>query len=331
MPRVSIILPCWNAADTLPECLDSVRMQTWQDWELVAVNDGSTDATLAVLNEYAARDSRIRVLDLPKVGIVDAPMRGVEMLFGEYLARMDADDVMHPERIAKQVALLDSTPDVAICGTHVWHMGLPAGEGRQRYLDWINAFSDHASINREFFVECPIANPTAMMRREEFDTIGGYQDHGWAEDYDLFMRFLLNGDRFAVVPEPLLGWRHSALRVSMNDDRYSLANFRAVKCHYLKQLYPQVTTAFFQWGAGDVGKQWLREWDRKKPEAVVDINPRKFGKTIHDVPVISPEQLPKPGMAFTVVAVGAPGAREEIREWFESRNYEELRDFLFLA
>lgn len=331
MPRVSVIIPCWNAARTLPECLDSLLAQSLNDWECVAVNDGSTDNTLAVLQVYAARDSRIRALDLPKIGIVQAPMRGVELLSGEYLARMDADDMMHPHRLLKQAALLDAQPNVSVCGTHAHHIGLPAGEGRQRYFDWINSFTGHTSIQREFFVECPIGNPTAMMRRAAFDAIGGYQDHGWAEDYDLFMRFMVADYKFAVVPEPLLGWRHSETRVTMTHDRYSLENFRALKRHYLPQLYPQITQGFHQWGAGDVGKQWLREWTNHRPRAVVDIDPRMFGKTIHDTPVIEPDQLPTPGETFTVIAVGAPGARQEIRDWFNQRGYTELQDYLFLA
>ncbi len=89
-------------------------------------------------------------------------------------------------------------------------------------------------------------------------------------------------------------------------------------------------SAFYQWGAGEVGKKWLREW-QPKPLAVVDINPRKIGRLIHDVPVIAPEELPPPGRAFVVIAVGAPGARNVIREWLTPRGYEEPRDFLFLA
>ena len=96
-------------------------------------------------------------------------------------------------------------------------------------------------------------------------------------------------------------------------------------------MYLDSRLEFYQWGAGEVGKTWLREWSDRRPEAVVDIAPRKIGKTIHGTLVIAPDDLPKPGNGFTVVAVGAPGAREEIREWFVSRGYVECVDFLFLA
>ena len=117
----------------------------------------------------------------------------------------------------------------------------------------------------------------------------------------------------------------------MTDERYSLPRFRELKRHYVEAMYLSKLDAFYQWGAGAVGKTWLREWETRLPKAVVDIAPRKIGKIIHDTLVIEPEDLPKPGEGFTVIAVGAPGAREEIREWFCSRNYQETHDFLFLA
>ena len=117
----------------------------------------------------------------------------------------------------------------------------------------------------------------------------------------------------------------------MNDPRYAPEQFRALKRHYLGETYLKERTEFYQWGAGEVGKQWLREWGRRAPKAVVDINPRKIGRTIHGTRVIIPGELPAPGAGFTVVAVGAPGARDEIRAWFAERGYTELCDYLFLA
>jgi glycosyltransferase involved in cell wall biosynthesis len=328
---VSIVMPCLNAESTVGECIDSILNQSYQHWELIAVNDGSTDSTLSILYQYADLDSRIRVIDSEKLGIIEAPMLGIAVAQGLFLARMDSDDVAYPERIERQVSYLKSHPEIALCGTHVSHIGLAAGEGRQRYLDWINSFSAHEDIVRELFVECPVAHPTSMMRKDAFDAIGGYIDLDWAEDYDLILRFVAGGYRLGVVAEPLLYWRHSEGRTSMTDTRYSLDRFRMLKRHYLYSLYLAKYSEFYQWGAGAVGKTWLKEWGDLRPKAVVDIAPRKIGKIIHDCLVINPEELPPPGAGFTVVAVGAPGARREIREWFLSRYYRENEDFLFLA
>lgn len=330
-PLVSIVMPCWNVASTVQECIDSLIAQTYPHWQLIAVNDGSSDATVSILQDYAKRDSRIQVLDLPKVGIVEAPMRAMPFCRGTLLARMDADDVAHPARLEQQVNYFRVHPEVALCGTHVQSIGLSAGEGRQRYLDWINTFEVHEGIVRELFVECPIAHPTCMMRRSAFEAIGGYVDLGWAEDYDLIMRFAEAGYTLGVVPQPLLQWRHSEGRISMTHERYSLVQFRSLKRHYLEAMYLSSHEVFYQWGAGAVGKQWLREWGSRRPKAVVDIAPRKIGKVIHGTLVIVPDDLPPPGEGFTVVAVGAPGARAQIRDWFTERGYSERKDFIFLA
>jgi glycosyltransferase involved in cell wall biosynthesis len=324
-------MPCFNAARTLSPAIQSIREQTYRDWELVIADDGSTDSSTEIAEEAASADNRVRVIPLPHVGIVEALRRGCDAARGPLIARMDADDVALPLRIDEQVRLMETDHDVALCGTQVRMAGARVGYGRNRYQEWVNALVTHEEIVRELFIECPIPHPTFMMRRASYDALGGYRDHGWAEDYDLCMRAFVAGMRFGKVAQPLLNWTESPRRHSMISPRYGLDRFRALKRHYLFQTYLRQSERFHQWGAGEVGKTWLREWGERKPAAAVDINPRKVGRTIHGVPIIPPESLPKPGEGFTVVAVGAPDARDEIRAWLLPRGYRELRDFLFLA
>ncbi|MBI4560121.1 MAG: glycosyltransferase [Candidatus Hydrogenedentes bacterium] len=329
--NVSILMPVFNAQETLGNSIESIRGQSWTDWELILVDDGSTDDSGQIGANFANRDSRIHNIRKRHEGIVAALTAAADRAEGRYLARMDADDTAHPDRLAKQLTLVEQDPRIALCGTRVEMVGSDLGLGRQRYEKWINSLCSHEEILRELFVECPLSHPTFMMRRDTFEAVGGYQDHGWAEDYDLCMRLFLAGARFGKVPEPLLLWRDSPERLSMNDDRYSFLQFRRLKRHYLFKSYLKAGTSFFQWGAGEVGKYWLREWGQDRPEAVVDIHPRKVGRRIHGYHVIAPEELPGPGAAFIVVAVGAPGARNDIRNWLNPKGYEELRDYLFLA
>lgn len=330
-PAVSIVLPAWNAAATLGEALASIRAQTFAGWETVVVDDGSEDGTRSVAEAAAREDPRFRVLPIAHAGIVEALRRGCAAARGTLLARMDADDRMHPERLTRQVALHETNPAVALSGTGVRMTGASLKEGRLRYGEWINGLRTHGDLMRDLFVECPLAHPSFMMRREAYEAVGGYQDRGWAEDYDLVMRFARAGYGFGKVDAPLLDWRESPGRLSMTSPRYSAEQFRALKRHYLFELYPLLGRTFVQWGAGAVGKRWLREWTDPAPSAVVDINPRKVGLSIHGVPVIAPEELPAPGNALTVVAVGAPGARDGIRARLTPGGYTECTDYLFLA
>jgi cellulose synthase/poly-beta-1,6-N-acetylglucosamine synthase-like glycosyltransferase len=244
---------------------------------------------------------------------------------------MDADDIAEPTRLEKQIAYLESNPRVGLCGTHVSHVGDPPGLGRRRYFEWLNSLRSAADLERERYIECPIAHPTFMMRREAFDVAGGYQDNEWPEDYDLLLRIQRAGWKLGTVPEPLLQWRHSCGRLSMTDRRYAPEQFRAVKRHHLVETVLDDNRPFYQWGAGEVGKPWLREWGRHAPIAAVDINPRKIGKRIHGIPIVPPEELPPPGHATIFVAVGAPGARDDIRAWLNPRGYKEGSDYLFVA
>lgn len=331
MPVVSVLTPCRDAEATLAEALDSLRAQTFEDWELILVDDGSCDASPEIGERYAREDRRIRVIRSEPRGIVAALQLAAAQASGEFLARMDADDISLPTRLERQLALLRADSALAICGTGVEMFGASIGLGRRRYEAWMNALRTHEEMARELFVECPLAHPAFFLRRAAFDAAGGYLDPGWAEDYDLCLRLFLCGARFGKVPEPLLRWRERPGRLSMRDVRYSPEQFRRAKRHYLAQSFLKGRARFHQWGAGEVGKRWLREWGAVAPEAVVDIHPAKIGRKIHGIHVIAPEELPNPGETFIVIAVGAPGARDEIRAWLNPRGYRETGDYLFLA
>lgn len=330
-PSISVLFPFHNGADMLRDALESLVAQTWHDFEVVAIDDGSEDASPDIAADFAARDRRVRVVRSPRVGLVGALVAACTVARGPFLARMDADDVALPERFARQMALLCEDPALAVCGSRVRVTGPSVGSGRRRYERWINDVVTSEDITQNLFIECPIPHPTFLMRRAAFESVGGYQDHGWPEDYDLLMRFFTAGMRMGKAAEELLEWRDRPGRLSMRDARYSEAAFRALKRHYLFQTYLREGRRFVQWGAGEVGKRWLRTWEARCPETVVDVHPRKIGRKIHGFSVIAPDELPSPGEVFVVVAVGARNARAEIRAWLVSRGYEELRDFLFLA
>lgn len=330
-PHISVIMPVYNAEPTLGEAVESILNQDVAEWELVAVDDGSTDNSLPILKRYAAEDKRVRILPGNHEGIVPALRRGCAAARGDLLARMDADDTALPARLSTQARLLEKVPSPCLCGARFVPSGHAAGAGRKRYDDWINGLVRHEDIVRELFVECPLPHPTFMMPRSFYEQLGGYRDMGWPEDYDLVLRAWMHGARFAKPEAPLLQWREHTRRLSMTDPRYSPEAFRGLKRHFLFQSYLQETARpFIQWGAGEVGKKWLPEWVTP-PAAVVDIHPRKIGRIIHGVKVISWKALPAPGESFIIVAVGARGAREDIRAVLAPLGYRELEHYLFVA
>jgi len=185
VPVVSVLLPAHDAAATLPACLRSVRRQTETRWECVLVDDGSRDATRAIAEAVARDDPRIRVLSIPHGGIVGALGAGLACCAAPIVARMDADDVMHRDRLAAQLAALDATPTLAAVGCHVrFFPRRGMTDGLREYERWLRSIDSAARVQADAFVECPVAHPTLTIRRNVLAALG-YRDTGWPEDYDL--------------------------------------------------------------------------------------------------------------------------------------------------
>ena len=314
-------MPCFNAADTIDEAIASLLPQTLADFELIAADDGSADSTLERIQTWAATDRRIRPLSLPHAGIVQALNAGLAACRAPLIARMDADDLAHPERLAAQARFLREHPDIAAAGCLV--EGFPEAAVRQGfrlYLEWLNGLLSPEAIAREIFIESPLAHPSALIRREWLVRLGGYRDLGWPEDYDLWLRLHLQGARFAKVPQVLLRWREHPDRLTKTDSRYSVENFLRAKAHYLQRGPLHQRDGVILWGAGQIGRRISKHLLREGASlaAFVDIDPRKIGRTLRGRPVIPPEDLPSAWKRFQrpalLVAVATRGARGLIRE-----------------
>ncbi|MCX7625385.1 MAG: glycosyltransferase [Candidatus Sumerlaeaceae bacterium] len=330
-PLISILLPARNAQTTLSEALQSLAQQTWRNHEVIVVDDHSEDETPIVAKSWCQRDPRFRFLASRGKGLIAALQTAHAAAQGDFVGRMDADDISHPMRLARQMEVLLRDDAVGLCATHVCDLDC-MGEGRRVYTRWLNTIRSHEDVVRNLFVECPLAHPTFLLPRQVFDSVGGYRDVLWPEDYDLVFRLWLAGWKFAVVSQPLLSWRDRPNRLSRTHTRYSENAFRECKFYFLlRSPYFETGRPLVQWGAGKEGKWWLRRWpDQYRPLAVVDVDPRKIGQRIYGVPVISPENLGAPEGRFLIVTVGVRGAREEIRDFLGRRGWYELQDYIFV-
>jgi glycosyltransferase involved in cell wall biosynthesis len=323
-----------DGARWLGEAAASLERQTEADFEVVVVDDGSTDATPDVVADWARRDARVRSVRQERLGLVAALERARATARGSYLARMDADDVSEPERFARQRALLDAEPSVALCGCLVRYFPRKeVREGARRYEAWLNGALDPEAIERELFVECPLAHPTFFMRAEAVEAVGGYRDPGWPEDYDLVLRLWGAGARLAKVPEMLLRWREGPGRLSRRDSRYAPAAFRRCKVHHLAGTLLRGRRGAVVWGAGPVGKAFSRALAEAGARvlAFVEVDPRKIGQEIHGAPVVDTAGGLAQQGALHLCAVGQPGVREELRAILRGAGLREPRDFLAVA
>ena len=217
-PAISVCLPVYNAERYLAEAVESVLAQTFTDFEFLILDDGSTDGSLAILKQYEARDPRVRVFSRPNKGLITTLNELIELSRGEFLARMDADDVSLPQRFERQIEHLQANPDCVVVGCQalvidpdgdpitVWFEG-----GTHEELDSENLKGEKGGM---------LCHPSVMMRRSSVLDVGCYRDQfRYAEDLDLWLRLAERG-RLANLPIPLLKYRtHQSNRSELRNDR----------------------------------------------------------------------------------------------------------------
>ncbi|MDX1681213.1 MAG: glycosyltransferase family 2 protein, partial [Akkermansiaceae bacterium] len=170
-PQVSVVMPLRNAAASLETAVRSVREQSFAAWELIVVDDGSCDGSGGLLAELARADERIRIERTEARGVAPAMQRACELARAPWIARMDADDWMHPERLSSQLEHAGQHPELGVISCRVGYGG--EGEGYRAHVDWLNTLMDPEVIALRRFVEAPVANPSVMFCRELIALHGG--------------------------------------------------------------------------------------------------------------------------------------------------------------
>jgi len=221
-PRVSVLLPVYNAERYLAGTLDSLLRQSFEDFELIAVNDGSTDTSEAILRGYAERDARVRLVSRPNTGLVVALNEMLDIARGELCARMDADDIALPHRLERQIAFMDARPDVVCLGGAIElidEQGAPLHSPAP-------VCGDEAVQREALRGRTPICHPAAMFRTEAVRAVGGYHDDAYpAEDLDLWLRLGEVG-KLDNLPETILRYRLHEASISVRKRERQIAKMR---------------------------------------------------------------------------------------------------------
>ena len=231
MPAVTVLMPVYNGAKYLQEALESVTAQTFQDFEILAINDGSTDDSPRLLADYQARDSRLIVHHQHNAGVIATLNRGITLARGAYIARMDCDNVCHPRRMEKQVEFMERHPQVGICGTFAETFSARDSTTIRRFA------CDHHAIHCALLFGSAIVHPTAMMRTRVMAQYGLYYDPDFvhAEDYDLWVR-AVRTMQVANLPEVLLRYRLHPEQVTNRYSPQKEANADRIRLRQLREL-----------------------------------------------------------------------------------------------
>ncbi|MCL3779474.1 glycosyltransferase family 2 protein [Prolixibacteraceae bacterium JC049] len=332
-PLVSVILPFYNAANTLADALASIENQSYDNFECVMVNNNSSDDGANVAKIFCEKDTRFRLVEEKTQGVMFASNKGSNEAKGELICRMDADDVMAPDRLKWQVAFLLNNSDYgAVAGLVKYVPHKEDTDGFARYVDWVNSVQSYDEIMLNRFVESPIVNPTAMWRSEVAQQWGMYRQGDFPEDYEQWLRWLENGVKIAKVPKEVLEWNDSDGRLTRTDDIYSDEAFYRIKTEYLSRFLAKKNShhpSVFVWGGSKISRRralMLEEFgiDIK---AYIDINKNRQ----LDKEVIFFEDIPESDSCFVLVYFKHNEKRKEIKAFLEKKGFTEGDNFLLLS
>lgn len=316
----------------LSRALKSTLRSRDVDFGVVVVDHGS-------VVPVEVSDVRVRVVRVDRaLPFAEALELGRAACSAPFIARMDSDDVMHPLRLAEQVASLSSDPSLAAVASRA--KIIPKATTLMRgYVGWQNGILDDSQHSKEAWIEQPIVNPATTYRASMLDEIGGWRARDWPEDYDLFLRMIVAGRRVIKRPEIRHAWRQHfgqlTRMVKATQTRDALA---ACKAHHLAPHFQLRERKVVIVGAGKEGRRISRALRAEGVvvSSFVDVDPKKIGRRVHDVEVcasIEGARSPSggPSGTFVVGAVGTSGARGAVRAFVEAAGFVEGVDFVIVT
>ena len=330
---ISILLPVYNAAPFLEDCLNSILQQTETDWELLAVNDFSTDNSFEILKKYAATDGRIHALQNTEKGIISALRTAYQNSSGVYITRMDADDRMMPAKLKtlKDLLVKNGNGHVAT-GLVQYFSANELGEGYQRYEAWLNDLTQNQTNFSEIYKECVIPSPCWMTSREDLEKCAAFRPNDYPEDYDLCFRFYEKGLKVVSADGILHQWRDHTTRTSRNDKTYANNQYFDLKLPYFLRLEYQQERPLVLWGAGKKGKRIARMLDENKVYFHWVCNTEsKWGHVVSSAelkPTDFVKELENPQI---IIAVAAPDGQVEILDFMQENNLKKGTNYFFFC
>lgn len=347
--KISILLPVFNASPFLSTCLNSIIQQTELDWELLAVNDFSTDDSNEILKTFAEKDARIQVFQNTDKGIIPALQLAFEYSTGQLITRMDADDVMPLEKLAvlKSILIKNGRGHLATGCVKYFkterNSGFqpdtlteqkiaenPPSDGYLKYENWLNSLTIQSNNFSEIYKECVIPSPCWMVFRADLIHCGAFEDSTYPEDYDLCFRFYKYDLKVIGSEQILHYWRDHSTRSSRTMEVYSNNNYFNLKLPYFLELEYDESRPLVLWGAGKKGKKLARMLENKGISYHwLCNNPRKWGIELFGSTLENFEKLQDLEHPQVIVAVASPDGKAEILRYFEKVDLGEESYYFF--
>ena len=326
-------MPFRNTSEFLEACITSIQNQSYTNWELLAIDDHSTDNSLEIVQSFSNSDQRIKVLPNSGRGIIPALREAYRNSAGEYITRMDSDDIMERDKlkVLHDNLTLAGIGHVAV-GQVRYFSELGISDGYARYERWINGLTALGSNYSEIYKECVIASPCWMVFRQDLERVGAFKPDRYPEDYDLTFRFYKAGIKCIPCESVLHHWRDYPNRTSRTSEHYAQNYFLDIKIHYFMELDRDPNRPLVVWGAGSKGKtiaQYLSSHGHQF-YWLCD-NPKKIGKKIYEQelhPFQLMENLEHPQ---SIITVANEESQADIRRYFKSLGMHPMQDYYFFC
>ncbi|AVQ44402.1 TPA: glycosyltransferase family 2 protein [Clostridium sporogenes] len=330
---ISVIMPVYNAEKYLKESIESILNQTYKNFEFIIINDGSTDDSLRIINEYYKKDFRIKIISRENKGLVYSLNEGISIAEGEYIARMDGDDICELQRLEKQIEYMKSNPNIDILGSYINVLsdkGVSSSTINIAYKGF-NVPINKNNIKNYLFLHCTICHPSSMMKKAFLEEINFYSNrYKTSEDYDLWMRALKRGYNIDNIKEPLLKYRLHSESKSQVESKSNLVleDYTNIRLDFIEEVLQNKST-YAIWGASKGGEFTKDIIAKRFPNLKLKyyIDKYKTGN-LKEISIKEPNILINTEIDYIFIAT-TPG-RIEARKYLLDVGYNEIEEFMIL-
>ena len=332
-PLISILTPFKNTEKFLAECLDSILNQSYTNWELLIVDDGSSDSSYDLVSTYSKSEKRIKLLKNQGNGIIDALKLAFKHSEGQYITRMDSDDIMHSDKLKIMLDLLLKNGKQHVALGLVKYFGSEGiSNGYARYESWLNDLTKVGRNYSEIYKECVIPSPCWMIHRDDLIKCDAFNPNRYPEDYDLTFRFYKHQINCIPSNQIIHQWRDYSTRTSRTHEHYAQNYFLDIKLYYFLELDYDNSRPLTIWGAGNKGKTIAKLLIEKQvPFYWICDNQKKIGKHIYNQELLNFDYLQHIVNPQCIVTVANANAQEDIRLYFNRNAMVTMKDYFFFC
>ncbi|MBE16767.1 MAG: glycosyl transferase family 2 [Cytophagaceae bacterium] len=333
-PLVSIIMAVKDTAPYLHDCIDSIIAQSYPYWELIAVNDHSSDATPEILRAYAQKDKRIRVFDSDRPKLIPTLQRGYKEVRGTLINRMDSDDKMPHDKLEVLVKAYQpyGKGHVIAGGTQHFVDEGEVGDGFLRYEKWLNEVARSSTHYQQIYKECVIPSHCWLIHKDDFDAVGAFDPVVYPEDYDLCFRMYKHGLKVIGIDHILHYWRDRSNRISRTWDEYKDNRYFDLKMRFFYDIDRDRNRPLVLWGAGRNGKDMAKIIKAYDDSFFwVTNNQKQLGKDIYDVRMQHYDTIPDLDHPQIMIVVASPEGKKEIEQQLLDWGKKPVEDYWFFA